>query len=394
MSGEGVLPPDMSQDQDTRGQDPWRHLTATELKARTVTFSAEKEVKLVDYIKCLELHGIRPEEILSIQVSTAGQCRLTFVCEQLAQQVCANGFIFKRNHIFPISVVNRNLQLHIHDVPIWVADAAIVAALSPYGDVQGHIRHGRITVREGVHVASGVRFGTFKPSAGKTIPSYIRTRDGKGTFRVYHQGQTPTCRICDSTEHIAKHCTTKQGNLSERGMRPVQGTTVSPPQNTAGSSTAQQQQEQNPTVSADNTTKNATQRTAGAWNGQSTLSRPHKEVPGRSTDENQAASACSSESEELPLPDFNQSPPRPFNLQQDSQTQLQLPANAIGDLAQSMSQGRLTKSGSDSDTDSDGFQVHSSKRPRSSVTPERPCGATANAPRNKKKLKKGKPRQS
>ena len=278
MSGEGVLPPDMSQDQDTRGQDPWRHLTATELKARTVTFSAEKEVKLVDYIKCLELHGIRPEEILSIQVSTAGQCRLTFVCEQLAQQVCANGFIFKRNHIFPISVVNRNLQLHIHDVPIWVADAAIVAALSPYGDVQGHIRHGRITVREGVHVASGVRFGTFKPSAARPSPATSEPVTEKALSGCTTKAKRPRAGYA-TLRSILRSTALPNKEISRSVVcRPVQGTTVSPPQNTAGSSTAQQQQEQNPTVSADNTTKNATQRTAGAWNGQSTLSRPHKEV--------------------------------------------------------------------------------------------------------------------
>ena len=91
MSRDGVLLPEVSRHPDTRGQDPWRHLTATELKACTVIFSAEKEVKLTDDVQGLGQRGIRPEEILWIQVSTAGQfvrlpdLDLWSVCEMHSQ---------------------------------------------------------------------------------------------------------------------------------------------------------------------------------------------------------------------------------------------------------------------------------------------------------------------
>eukprot|EP00117_Sycon_ciliatum_P037757 scpid102261/ scgid28170/ len=187
----GILQQHICKVADHEGQDPWRRLTATELKANTVTFPAVNDTKLIGYVQCLEKHGIQAEEILSLQVSTGGQCRLTFADKQLADQVCQHGFVIN--------------QLHIHDVPLWIAYAVVIATLSQYGTVQGQIRHGKVKVREGVHVASGVRFATFKLAGGKRIPSFVRTSDGKSTFRVFHEGQSPTCRVCDSTTHIARN---------------------------------------------------------------------------------------------------------------------------------------------------------------------------------------------
>ena len=164
--------------ESTATTDPWRKLSAMELRANTVVFPAANQTKLVDHVLCLKHHGIQASAILSIQVSTAGQCRLTFSTNKLVETITIIGFSLNGRHIFPQSLAGskQTLQLHIHDVPIWVSDHAIEAALSLYGSVQGPEWHGKVEVRvqEGLYIASGVRFATFKQTTPKkAIPSYI-----------------------------------------------------------------------------------------------------------------------------------------------------------------------------------------------------------------------------
>ena len=45
------------------------------------------------------------------------------------------------------------------------------------------------------------------------MPSYVKTRDGKGTFRVFHQDQQPTCRICSANDHLARDCPKQRPQL-------------------------------------------------------------------------------------------------------------------------------------------------------------------------------------
>ena len=116
------------------------------------------------------------------------------------------------------------MQLHLHDIPVWVPDCVVEAALSLYGTVIGPIRHGRVKIRAGVYVASGVRFASFKQAAPmKAIPSYITTRDGKSTFRAYHTGQKATCRLCGSTDHIAKACGRAKPESQRQHQNETQG---------------------------------------------------------------------------------------------------------------------------------------------------------------------------
>ena len=122
-------------------------------------------------------------------------------------------------HILPNLVAgNQTLQLHIQDVPVWISDGAVEAALAQYGTVQNPIRHGKVKVRENVYIASGVRFATFRPATPrKPIPSFVKSRDGLSTFRVHHEGQAATCRLCGTPGHIAKICpkTTKQSQNTQ-----------------------------------------------------------------------------------------------------------------------------------------------------------------------------------
>ena len=188
--------------------DPWRKFSSKDLKANTIVFPATPRLKVVDYVDSLENHGISAEKILSVQVSTASQCRITFSCNTIVDAITGHGFILNGSLVLPQPLAGpKSLQLHLHDIPVWVPDCVVEAALSLYGTVIGPIRHGRVKIRAGVYVASGVRFASFKQAAPmKAIPSYITTRDGKSTFRDYHTGQKATCRLCGSTDHIAKAC--------------------------------------------------------------------------------------------------------------------------------------------------------------------------------------------
>ena len=205
--------------------DPWRKFSSKDLKANTIVFPATPRLKVVDYVDSLENHGISAEKILSVQVSTASQCRITFSCNTIVDTITGHGFILNGSLVLPQPLAGpKSLQLHLHDIPVWVPDCVVEAALSLYGTVIGPIRHGRVKIRAGVYVASGVRFASFKQAAPmKAIPSYITTRDGKSTFRAYHTGQKATCRLCGSTDHIAKACGRAKPESQRQHQNETQG---------------------------------------------------------------------------------------------------------------------------------------------------------------------------
>ena len=187
--------------------EPWRFVTSRQLKANTVVFPAQKEAKLTDYVQALEAGGLSPSHILSIQVSTAGECRLTLANPEVASKVASSAYSLGSHVLEPRSLEGKTLQLHIHDLPVWVSDSVLESALSPYGTIVGCVQHGKFKTNN-VYIATGVRFVMFRPKqqSSANIPSYLRTPDLNTTFRVYHAGQRPTCRLCSSVDHLAKEC--------------------------------------------------------------------------------------------------------------------------------------------------------------------------------------------
>lgn len=190
---------------DTPAAEPWKALPSTELKANTVVFQAHPGTSITRYVQFLQEQGY--SDILSVQIITGGHCRLTVGNQKTAESIVSNGFHVGDGHVLPSFVNRPSIQLHVHDCPIWVSDAVVVSVLSSYGKVVGPVRHGKIKLENGSLVATGVRFATFELKAGLTsVPSYLRTTDGRYTIRVFHANQTPTCRICSSTTHMAKDC--------------------------------------------------------------------------------------------------------------------------------------------------------------------------------------------
>lgn len=210
-------PPETTLDAESQVNDEsvdrWRRFAPRKLIAGTIVFPAVRGTKTIEYIRCLVDHGLDAIDILSVQVSTGNICNVTLSSRDIAESFAITGFTLKGNFIRPQTweKSRRTVQLHIHDVPIWVSDCAITSALSEFGTVRGAIRHGRVKVEEGLYVASGVRFATFDLNEKCTsVPSYIRSADGKSVYRMYHEGQTPTCRFCNSTTHLAKACPKKR----------------------------------------------------------------------------------------------------------------------------------------------------------------------------------------
>jgi len=189
-------PPETTLDAESQVNDEsvdrWRRFAPRKLIAGTIVFPAVRGTKTIEYIRCLVDHGLDAIDILSVQVSTGNICNVTLSSRDIAESFAITGFTLKGNFIRPQTweKSRRTVQLHIHDVPIWVSDCAITS-----------------------DVASGVRFATFDLNEKCTsVPSYIRSADGKSVYRMYHEGQTPTCRFCNSTTHLAKACPKKRAN--------------------------------------------------------------------------------------------------------------------------------------------------------------------------------------
>ena len=193
------------------GGERWRLVSGRQLKSNTVTFPAQKQTKLSEYVKSLECSGVAPKDILSIQVSTTGECRLTLASSKILDHVVNNGFSLGGHVLRPCPVSVKTIELHVHDLPIWVTDGALETALTKYGSIVGPVRHGKFQIDNGEYIATGVRFLTFRPNnSSTTVPSYLRATDSNVLFRVYYTGQPQTCRVCNSTGHLAKNCPEKE----------------------------------------------------------------------------------------------------------------------------------------------------------------------------------------
>ena len=118
-------------------------------------------------------------------------------------------FFIGDSHFSVRPAFTKQLQLHIFDVPIWIENTVICSALAAFGQIQGDIRHGQIQTPSGITVGTGMRFATIELKEGcRQVPSFVRTAD-QHQFRVRHEDQRATCRICMG-EHFARSCPSKR----------------------------------------------------------------------------------------------------------------------------------------------------------------------------------------
>ena len=158
--------------------EPWRLVPSSDLRAQTVSFQTVKGLKPDDYVQALEGQGYG--DILSLQFASRGECHLTLGSQVSVNSIQANGFLLGNRHVFPSqfrSDRDTTIQIHIHDVPVWIKDSNISCVLSAYGKVVGNIRHGKRKLKSGAFMCTGVRFATFEPKRGMTLPRTHRTSE-------------------------------------------------------------------------------------------------------------------------------------------------------------------------------------------------------------------------
>ena len=114
----------------------------------------------------------------------------------------------------------RAVWVRVHFKPAELKSRTIHDRLSNYGTIL-FSRENRIL---GTEILSGSL--TFKMKLSEQIPSFIYI--GPICLAVNYDGQLPTCRKCDSTEHIARMCQIKRcfncgrsGHLNHLCPKPV-----------------------------------------------------------------------------------------------------------------------------------------------------------------------------
>ena len=199
VTAAGMTPPDGAE------QQPWRSIPGKILCSNIVCFRASRGVRALHYLEMFNQQGFR--DILSLQFCTKGECRVTFSSSESRIQAMAKGFLLHDRHVFPTPCDGLpTIQIHVHDVPVWVSDAVVISAVSPYGKLVGPLCHGQKKLQSGSIIATGVRFATFELQTGKTLPRNLPSPDNAYTFRIYREREPPTCTHCKSFTHHTDDC--------------------------------------------------------------------------------------------------------------------------------------------------------------------------------------------
>ena len=187
----------------------WLVISPDNLKRNTCVFTAPRGTKNLAVAEALANCGT--EDLVSFQMATKQQCKVTFETQDSVKPVCAEG-ITLNGETLPVSPLFSNTaEIQILDVPIWVDNLVIDNALNEFGHVVGEIRHGQVKTSAGRVVGTGVRFASFRFKTPATnIPSFVRA-DAKNIFRVRYEDQPQTCRKCSQPGHTANNCTVAEG---------------------------------------------------------------------------------------------------------------------------------------------------------------------------------------
>ena len=189
------------------GEPRWKSLTGEDMKANTVVFTSHAGIKTVDVAKALVTQGYT--DVASVQITNSNLTKVTLLSATQTDALLGHGFFIGDSHFSVRPAFTKQLQLHIFDIPIWIENTVICSALAAFGQIRGDIRHGQIQTPSGITVGTGMRFATIELKEGcRQVPSFVRTAD-QHQFRVRHEDQRATCRICMG-EHFARSCLSKR----------------------------------------------------------------------------------------------------------------------------------------------------------------------------------------
>lgn len=163
-------------------------------------FKTDSFMPATEIFDALGKEGFKAEHIRCLQRKPSGEIFLTFRTHELRNAFLEkSSFVCHQRH-FTANDDERPLTfLTIYDAPYELSDSAIIHRLSPYCEVVWY-RRGTFRAQHGVF--NGLRH--YRVRISHAIPSYLRF--GKFQIRLYHDGQTPTCRRCNRSGHKAANC--------------------------------------------------------------------------------------------------------------------------------------------------------------------------------------------
>ena len=172
----------------------------------------DKSISSTDVFKSLNSIGIPVTAVRCLQRNPSGHAFLTFstsdYCKRFLQK---SPWIPRRNNTgssLPSAV--GVTYVTIYDAPFELSDQALEYRLSPFGSVVSK-RRSRVP---GYSNVLGHR--VFGMKLNQSIPSFLRF--GRFVVRVWHPGQTSTCRKCNRPGHVARDCENVIGfNCEELG---------------------------------------------------------------------------------------------------------------------------------------------------------------------------------
>ncbi len=137
---------------------------------------------------------------VSIARNQYGDIVVTLPSKKRKDALLAIGYVELQGEKFEVlDPVDPITNVVVLGVPYELSDKAVTEKLRRYGDIVGS--------RRGHHpgmpaVENGIR--NYRIKLQTNIPSYIHF--GSESLRVRYNNQPPTCRECDSPDHIANSC--------------------------------------------------------------------------------------------------------------------------------------------------------------------------------------------
>ena len=161
----------------------------------------DKNISSTDVFKSLNSIGIPVTAVRCLQRNPSGHAFLTFstsdYCKRFLQQ---SPWIPRRNNTgSSLPRADGVTYVTIYDAPFELSDQALEYRLSPFGSV---VSKRRSRVPGYSNVLNGHR--VFGMKLNQSIPSFLRF--GRFLVRVWHPGQTSTCRKCNRPGHVARDC--------------------------------------------------------------------------------------------------------------------------------------------------------------------------------------------
>ena len=162
-------------------------------------FKTDAFMPAADIFAALKEEGFLPEHIRCLQRKPSGEVFITFRTNVLRDAFLSRSSFVCRQQSFAVNDDERPLTfLTIYDSPDELPDTAIIHRLRPYCEVIWY-RRGSFR-NQSVH--NGLRH--YRVRLHHALPSYLRF--GRFLIRLYHDGQSPTCRRCNRQGHKAASC--------------------------------------------------------------------------------------------------------------------------------------------------------------------------------------------